>query len=67
MKDNKIPYADSHINRIIMEVQETEECFIFTKIYPFLCETIEAKFDKQTLIDALNEFRENHPERFECL
>ena len=65
MKVNEIPYADPHINRIIMEVKETEERFIFTKIYPFLRETMEVEFDKQTLIDALIEFKANHPERFE--
>lgn len=67
MKDNEIPYADPHINRIIIEVKETEEQFIFTKIYPFLSETIKAIFDKQTFIDALIEFKANHPERFERL
>ena len=63
---NKVEYdMDEAIKEIVTKVAEDKENFIFETIAPFLKEKTKLTFNKQLLVDALTEFRERHPERFE--
>lgn len=55
------------VEKIITEAQETEENFIFTTVRPY-CESVtELVISKKILINALLEYKRNHPEEFEKL
>ena len=54
-----------HIEKILTEVQETMDDFVFWTIYHFCTEVLERKISKQLIKNALIEYRRNHPELFE--
>lgn len=50
-------FISAKINKISMEVCETQEDFIFKTIYPFIENAVEMKINKRELVEALLMYR----------
>lgn len=50
------------VDKIMMEMEERKEDFIFTTIEPFLENKLQIKIDKDLLLRAVTEYFKNHPE-----
>ncbi len=49
---------------IVCEVTESYDEFIFETVRPFCEKTVKQKITKETLTEALFEYKERHPEKF---
>lgn len=50
------------VDKIMMEMEERKEDFIFTTIEPFLENKLQIKINKDLLLRAVTEYFKNHPE-----
>ena len=50
------------IDKIYMQVRETEEDFIFSTILPYITDTTQIIVNKELRVRAITEYFQNHPE-----
>ena len=55
------------VYKITMEAKETEDDFIFTRLSEFLHDKYQTVIPKKLLLCALEEFRHNHPDIYDCM
>ena len=53
--------------KVVLEVKEMEEDFIFTHLGDYLYGKYQIIIPKKLLLCALDEFRHNHPDIYECM
>ncbi len=50
------------IDKIYMQVHETQDDFIFSTIIPYVTDTTQIIVNKELLVRAITEYFQNHPE-----
>ena len=52
------------IDKIYMQMRETQEDFIFSTISPYITNTTQITVNKELLVRAVTEYFQNHPEEY---
>ena len=50
------------IDKIYMQMRETQDDFIFSTIIPYITDTTQITVNKELLVRAITEYFKNHPE-----